>query len=86
MMERLVSNQSFALNISDSNPVIVSTPPALKQIHDILIVVLLVTVMFAMGCSITWIQVCFMLQKSILSTISLSFPASIFTLSSSDEH
>lgn len=59
VMERLVSlsNQSIALNSSESNPVIVSTPPALKQIHDILIVVLLVTVMFAMGCSITWIQV-----------------------------
>ena len=29
----------------------------LKQIHDYLIVVLLVAVMFAMGCSITWSQV-----------------------------
>nr|XP_027194938.1 ileal sodium/bile acid cotransporter-like [Dermatophagoides pteronyssinus] len=33
------------------------TPPMLKQIHDYLIVVLLVSVMFAMGCSITWEQV-----------------------------
>lgn len=32
-------------------------PPILKQIHDYLIVVLLVSVMFAMGCSITWSQV-----------------------------
>lgn len=32
-------------------------PPALKKIHDYLIVVLLVAVMFAMGCSITWAQV-----------------------------
>lgn len=29
----------------------------LKQIHDVLIVVLLVSTMFAMGCSITWFQV-----------------------------
>ncbi|KAH9418044.1 hypothetical protein DERP_008300, partial [Dermatophagoides pteronyssinus] len=33
------------------------TPPMLKQIHDYLIVVLLISVMFAMGCSITWEQV-----------------------------
>ena len=33
------------------------SPPILKKIHDILIVVLLVSVMFAMGCSITWEQV-----------------------------
>lgn len=32
-------------------------PPMLKKIHDLLIIVLLVTVMFAMGCSITWKQV-----------------------------
>jgi sodium/bile acid cotransporter 6 len=32
-------------------------PPILKKIHDILIVVLLICVMFAMGCSITWEQV-----------------------------
>ncbi len=31
--------------------------PILKQIHDILIVVLLVWVMFAMGCSVTLKQV-----------------------------
>ena len=31
--------------------------PLLKKIHDYLIVVLLVAVMFAMGCSITWSQV-----------------------------
>ncbi|CAG2107710.1 unnamed protein product, partial [Medioppia subpectinata] len=33
------------------------SPPLMKKIHDILIVVLLVSVMFAMGCSITWEQV-----------------------------
>lgn len=33
-------------------------PPVLKKVHDYLIVVLLVAVMFAMGCSITWAQVC----------------------------
>ncbi len=32
-------------------------PQILKKVHDILIVVLLVCVMFAMGCSITWQQV-----------------------------
>ena len=41
--------------------------PILKQIHDYLIVVLLVAVMFAMGCSITWSQVnkCFSFLKII---------------------
>lgn len=32
--------------------------PLLKKVHDWMIVVLLVCVMFAMGCSITWAQVC----------------------------
>ncbi len=36
------------------------SPPILKKIHDILIVVLLVSVMFAMGCSITWEQVSYL--------------------------
>jgi hypothetical protein len=34
-----------------------TSTPILKQIHDILIVVLLVWVMFAMGCSVTLKQV-----------------------------
>ncbi|KAJ6215712.1 hypothetical protein RDWZM_010212 [Blomia tropicalis] len=34
-----------------------ASAPLLKKIHDYLIVVLLVAVMFAMGCSITWAQV-----------------------------
>lgn len=36
---------------------IVSSKKMLKAIHDYLIVMLLVSVMFAMGCSITWKQV-----------------------------
>ena len=39
--------------------------PALKQVHDYLIVILLVTVMFAMGCSITWYQVWCHVKKPI---------------------
>jgi hypothetical protein len=39
-----------------------TSTPILKQIHDILIVVLLVWVMFSMGCSITLKQV----RKSIV--------------------
>jgi len=45
------------MDVADQPVKILPTPPLLKQIHDLLIVVLLVTVMFAMGCSITWKQV-----------------------------
>jgi hypothetical protein len=51
-------------------------PPILKKIHDILIVVLLICVMFAMGCSITWEQVsrllCFRLYRSLAQTLSFT--------------
>ncbi len=43
-------------------------PPILKKVHDILIVVLLVCVMFAMGCSITWQQVSQLNLKKDMST------------------
>jgi hypothetical protein len=48
-------------------------PPIMKKIHDILIVVLLICVMFAMGCSITWEQVSPLLMLSIISFISPIF-------------
>lgn len=45
--------------------------PMLKSIHDILIVVLLICVMFAMGCSITIEQVSY----SSLSKLLLLYPS-----------
>lgn len=55
--ETVVSNMTSILSSSDEPIKVLPAPPLLKQIHDYLIVVLLVTVMFAMGCSITWKQV-----------------------------
>ncbi|KAF7496086.1 Ileal sodium/bile acid cotransporter [Sarcoptes scabiei] len=49
------SSSSSSSEISKKK--ISKSPPMLKQIHDYLIVILLVSVMFAMGCSITWDQV-----------------------------
>lgn len=58
VVSNLTSATAIASVIESDQPIIkVAAPPLLKQIHDILIVVLLVTVMFAMGCSITWMQV-----------------------------
>ena len=51
-----IANASAAA-MDESAVRIRSAPPMLKQVHDYLIVILLVTVMFAMGCSITWTQV-----------------------------
>jgi len=60
----LVKNLTYiieAINGSDDGPSKTPAPyvapPILKKVHDILIVVLLICVMFAMGCSITWEQV-----------------------------
>ncbi|PRD29417.1 UNVERIFIED_CONTAM: hypothetical protein NCL1_29466 [Trichonephila clavipes] len=43
------------LNSSENATVVVQVP-VIKTAHDILLVVLLVAVMFAMGCHITWEQ------------------------------
>ncbi|KAI1287073.1 Ileal sodium/bile acid cotransporter [Halotydeus destructor] len=57
-MEELSASLVDTLNATASDVQITNhEPPMLKKIHDLLIVVLLVTVMFAMGCSITWKQV-----------------------------
>lgn len=56
---------STVASVISSDVTIVPRPPLLKQIHDLLIVVLLVTVMFAMGCSITWTQVWSHVKKPI---------------------
>lgn len=61
-------NESLAGNSSSlmQDPIKVRpTAPVLKQVHDYLIVILLVTVMFAMGCSITWTQVWSHVKKPI---------------------
>ena len=57
--EAILSNMtSIIMTSSSDQPIkVLPAPPLLKQLHDYLIVVLLVTVMFAMGCSITWMQV-----------------------------
>lgn len=64
-MKNEILSTEKSISSSSSDVVIVPTPPLLKQIHDILIVVLLVTVMFAMGCSITWLQVWSHVKKPI---------------------
>lgn len=47
------------LNMTAGQPILNMTAgqPILKTVHDYLLVVLLVAVMFAMGCHITWEQV-----------------------------
>ena len=45
-------------------------PPILKKIHDLLITSLLVSVMFAMGCSITLEEVS---QKSTINADSINW-------------
>lgn len=68
LMNRVSSGTDAALNdsaITPASPMVATVkpasgaPPLLKKIHDYLIVTLLVSVMFAMGCSITWKQVSF---------------------------
>lgn len=54
-----------ATNVDEDVIRIKPTPPVLKQVHDYLIVILLVTVMFAMGCSITWFEVWCHVKKPI---------------------
>lgn len=57
------SNDTISLSniinatINDTSLSSSSITPAIKQIHDILIVILLICVMFSMGCSVTLEQV-----------------------------
>lgn len=60
----LVTNMTLIMDVINQTddgpsktPAPYVAPPMLKKVHDILIVVLLVSVMFAMGCSITLEQV-----------------------------
>lgn len=65
-----VNNQSTVMTSKDgvakTSVPRYKAPPMLKKIHDWMIVVLLVAVMFAMGCSITWDQVSLSKDKAIL--------------------
>ncbi|XP_054720616.1 ileal sodium/bile acid cotransporter-like [Uloborus diversus] len=55
-MEELSTEISAYLNSSGNGTAGPPPVPLLKTVHDILLVVLLVAVMFAMGCHITWEQ------------------------------
>lgn len=59
------------LNMTTGQPILNMTAgqPMLKTVHDYLLVVLLVAVMFAMGCHITWEQVCKFILIISLSTV-----------------
>jgi hypothetical protein len=58
-----ISNHTISLSniinatINETSLSSSSVTPVIKQIHDILIVILLICVMFSMGCSVTLEQV-----------------------------
>ncbi|RWS14428.1 hypothetical protein B4U79_14367 [Dinothrombium tinctorium] len=60
--EALLINASFVIKaLNETNDVSAKiltplSPPLIKKVHDFLITILLLAVMFAMGCSITWEQ------------------------------
>lgn len=63
---RFLNDTIANVSVASDGPIKVKpSPPVLKQVHDYLIVILLVTVMFAMGCSITWYQVWCHVKKPI---------------------
>ncbi|RWS23990.1 Ileal sodium/bile acid cotransporter-like protein [Leptotrombidium deliense] len=67
----IVNVSSFVMNtMNETNDVSAkmltpSSPPLIKKIHDMLITTLLLAVMFAMGCSITFEEVMSHLKKPI---------------------